>query len=163
TGEARGAWYRLSQFVMRFPAPVALVALVALVTLGQPFLHASFSTPDVRVLPAGQETRVVADRLAQDFAQQGASGIAIAIRPPGDALAPENLASLDGYVRPIAALPGVLEARSLVTVDPALTLADYQRLYAAPGAAPQLAAVAAQLAHGDATTVVVELPSAEHS
>jgi RND superfamily putative drug exporter len=163
TSEARGAWYRLSQAVMRFPVPVALLVLAVLVTLGLPFLHASFSTPDVRVLPAGQEARVVSEQLAQDFAQQGASQIVIAIRTPGDALAAGNLASLDTYVRHIEAMPGVLEVQSLVTVNPALTLADYQRLYADPSASPELAAVAAQLAHGDATKVTVALPSAEFS
>jgi uncharacterized membrane protein YdfJ with MMPL/SSD domain len=161
--EARGAWYRLSQTVMRFPIPTAAVALAVLVALGLPFLHASFSTPDVRVLPAGQESRVVSEQLAHDFAQQGASEIVIAIRTPGDALSSDNLASLDSYVRQIEAMPGVVEVQSLVTVNPALTLAQYQQLYANPGANPQLAAVAAQLAHGDATKVIVELTSAEFS
>jgi uncharacterized membrane protein YdfJ with MMPL/SSD domain len=161
--ETHGAWYRLSQTVMRFPIPVALAALAVLVVLGLPFLHASFSTPDVRVLPAGQEARVAADRLSQDFAQQGASEIVIAIRTPGSALSAENLASLDSYVRQIEAMPGVIEVQSLVTVSPSLTLAEYQQLYAQPDANPQLATVAAQLAHGDATKVIVELQSAEFS
>ncbi|HEV8190139.1 MAG TPA: MMPL family transporter [Ktedonobacterales bacterium] len=163
TGEARGAWYRLSHFVMRFPIPVALLALAVLVTLGLPFLRASFSTPDVRVLPAGQEARVVSERLSQDFANQGSSEIVIAIRTPGNALSPANLAALQTYVGQIASLPNVLEVQSLVTVDPRLTLADYQRLYTQPSANPQLAGVAAQLAHGDATKVVVELRPAEFS
>jgi trehalose monomycolate/heme transporter len=149
--------------VMRFPIPTAAVALAVLVALGLPFLHASFSTPDVRVLPAGQETRVVSEQLAHDFAQQGASEIVIAIRTPGDALSSENLASLDSYVRQIESMPGVVEVQSLVTVNPALTLTQYQQLYANPSANPQLAAVAAQLAHGDATKVIVGLTSAEFS
>lgn len=161
--ETRGAWYRLSQFVMRFPVPVALVALAILVTLGLPFLRASFSTPDYRVLPAGQESRVVSERLSRDFARQGASEIVIAIQTPGDALSATNLAALQTYVAQIQSMPDVLAVQSLVTVDPALTLADYQRLYAQPEAAPQLAGVAAQLAHGDATKVVVEVRSAEFS
>jgi uncharacterized membrane protein YdfJ with MMPL/SSD domain len=160
TRETHGAWYRLSQFVMRWPVPVALAALAVLVTLGLPFLHASFSTPDVRVLPANQEARVVSGRLTQDFAQQGASSIVVAIRTPGDALSSENLASLDSYVRQIEAMPDVVAVQSLVTVDPALTLADYQRLYARPEQNPQ---IAAQLAHGAGTKVVVELSSAEFS
>jgi RND superfamily putative drug exporter len=159
--ESRGAWYRLSQFVMRWPVPVAVAGLAILVTLGAPFLHAAFSTPDVRVLPASQEARVVSDRLAQDFAQQGASSIVVAIHTPGDALSPENLARLDGYVREIEAMPNVVAVQSLVSVDPSLTLADYQRLYARPERNPQIAAVAAQLANGAATKVVVELSSAE--
>lgn len=162
-GEARGAWYRLSQAVMRFPVPAALVVLGVLVLLGTPFLHASFTTPDVHVLPANQEARVAADRLARDFAQQGASELVIVIRTPGSALSSSNLASLDSYVREIEAMPGVVQVQSLVTVDSTLTLAEYQQLYAQPGANPQLAAVAAQLANGDATRVTVELQSAEFS
>ncbi len=146
---------------MRWPIPVALAVLAVLVTLGLPFLRASYSTPDVRVLPVGQESRVVAERLTQDFAQQGAAEIDIAVRTPGDALSPVNLASLQSYVGQIQAMPGVIEVQSLVTVDPALTLADYQRLYGQPSASPQLAAVATQLAHGDATKVIVALQSAE--
>jgi RND superfamily putative drug exporter len=160
--ETHGAWYRLSQFVMRWPVPVAVAGLAILVTLGAPFLHASFSTPDVRVLPANQEARVVSDRLAQDFAQQGASSIVVAIRTPGDALSSENLARLDGYVRQIEAMPNVIAVQSLVTVDPSLTLADYQHLYAQPGQNPQIAA-AAQLAHGAGTKIVVALSPAEFS
>ena len=162
-GDARGAWYRLSQTVMRFPIPTAVLALAVLVTLGLPFLHASFSTPDVRVLPVGQETRVVSERLAQDFAQQGASTIIIAIRTPGNALSSDNLASLDSYVRQIESMPGVVQVQSLVTVNPALTLAQYQQIYANPSANPQLAGIAAQVANGDATKVIVELKSAEFS
>jgi uncharacterized membrane protein YdfJ with MMPL/SSD domain len=162
-GETRGAWYRLSQTVMRFPVPVALGVLGVLILLGSPFLHASFTTPDVHVLPAGQEARVATERLAQDFAQQGASELVIAIRTPGNALSAANLASLDSYVREIAAMPNVVQVQSLVTVDSALTLAAYQQLYAHPSANPQFAAVAAQLANGDATRVTVELQSAEFS
>jgi RND superfamily putative drug exporter len=161
--ETQGAWYRLSQFVMRWPVPVAVAALAVLLTLGAPFLHASFSTPDVRVLPAHQEARVVSDRLAQDFAQQGASSIVVAIRTPGDALSSENLASLDGYVRQIEAMPNVIAVQSLVTVDPLLTLADYQHLYTQPEQNPQIAAVASQLAYGAGTKVIVELSPAEFS
>jgi uncharacterized membrane protein YdfJ with MMPL/SSD domain len=161
--ETRGAWYRLSQFVMRWPVPVAVAGLAVLVTLGAPFLHASFSTPDVRVLPANQETRVVSDRLAQDFAQQGASSIVVAIHTSGDALSSENLARLDAYVREIEAMPNVVAVQSLVSVDPSLTLADYQQLYEQPERNPQIAAVAAQLANGAGTKVIVELSPAEFS
>ncbi|HEY7355325.1 MAG TPA: MMPL family transporter, partial [Ktedonobacterales bacterium] len=162
-GESRGAWYRLSQAVMRFPIPVALAVLGVLVLLGMPFLHASFTTPDVHVLPANQEARIAADRLAQDFAQQGASELVIVIRTPGSALSSGNLANLDSYVREIEAMPGVVQVQSLVTVAPSLTLAQYQQLYANPGANPQIAAIAAQLANGDATRVTVELQSVEFS
>jgi RND superfamily putative drug exporter len=148
---------------MRFPVPVALLVLGILVLLGLPFLHASFSTPDVRVLPQGQETRVVATRLAQDFPEAGASELVIAIHTPGNALSSANLASLDAYVRQIETMPNVLQVQSLVTLDPSLSLAQYQQLYANLDANPQIAAVATQLAQGNATRVTVALRSADFS
>jgi uncharacterized membrane protein YdfJ with MMPL/SSD domain len=161
--ETRGAWYRISEMVMRRPVVVGLAVLAILVTLGLPFLRVSFSTPDVRVLPSNQEARIVSDRLTQDFAQQGNSQLVIAIRTPGDALSPTNLASLDTYVRNIKAIPGVVSVDSLVTVNPSLSLADYQQLYAHPGANPQVAALATQLANGDATKITVAMQPADHT
>jgi trehalose monomycolate/heme transporter len=161
--ETRGAWYRISEMVMRRPVVVGLVVLAILVTLGQPFLRVSFSTPDVKVLPSNQEARIVSDRLAQDFAQQGNSQLVIAIRTPGDALSPTNLASLDTYVHTIKAIPGVVSVDSLVTVNPSLSLADYQQLYAHPGANPQATAIATQLANEDTTKITVAMQPADHS
>ena len=161
--EARGAWYRLSEMVMRRPVIVALAVLAILVTLGLPFLHVSFSTPDVKVLPANQEARVVSDRLSQDFAQQGNSQLVIAVRTPGAALSATNLSSLDTYVHEIKVVPGVISVESLVTVNPSLTLADYQQLYAHPGINPELTGLAAQLANGDATKITVAMQPADHS
>jgi uncharacterized membrane protein YdfJ with MMPL/SSD domain len=163
SSEARGAWYRLSQVVMRWPIQVALIVVAIVVLLGLPFLHASFSTPDARVLPPDRPARIVSDRLSQDFAQQGNSELVIAITTPGDALSINNLASLDTYVRTIKAIPGVVRIDSLVTVSPSLSLADYQRLYARHGVNPQLAAVAGQLASADTTQITVAMQPAERS
>lgn len=161
--DAHGAWYRLSQGVMRWPVPVAVGVIAVLLLLGTPFLHITFSTTDIRVLPVNQSARVVSDKLSQDFAQQGNSQIVVAIRTPGNALLPANLANLDSYVHDIQHIAGVRQVESLVTVSPALSLAQYQQLYAHPGVNPQLTAVAAQLANGNVTKVTVEMQSAEHS
>lgn len=163
TGEQHGWWYRLSEGVMRWPVPVALAVLVLLVTLGWPVLHINFALADVRMLPANQEARVVSERLQQDFVQQGNAQLTIAITTPGDALASNNLASLDEYVRQIKNIAGVEQVSSLVTVSPALTLPAYQQLYAHPGANPQLTQVAAQLANGNFTKVTVAIQPADHS
>jgi trehalose monomycolate/heme transporter len=161
--EAHGVWYRLSHAVMRWPIPVAAVVLAILVTLGTPFLHAHFSTPDYRVLPPGQAARVVAEQISADFPGQGQAEIDIAVRTTGGALLPNNLASLENYVRQITALPHVLAVQSLVTVDPTLTLAEYQAGYANPSDNPALAAVAQQLAAGDTTKVIVALDAPDFS
>jgi trehalose monomycolate/heme transporter len=161
--EHRGAWYRLSETVMRRPILVGLIVLALLCTLGWPFLHIKFASSGVTVLPVGQETRVVSERLSQDFSQEGNSQLIIAITMPGDALSASNLASLDSYVKSIKAIHGVVQVSSLVTVDPSLSLAQYQLLYAHPSASPELAQAAAQLANGRYTKIVVALQPADRS
>jgi len=161
--EHRGVWYRLSEIVMRWPIPVALAVLAILLTLGSPFLHMTFATDYTRVLPAGQEARVVSERLSQDFAQQGNAQVIIAITTPGNALSASNLAALSSYVKSIEAIPGVEQVTSLVTVNRRLSQAEYQQLYAHPGASPQLAQVAAQLANGNLTKVLIALQPIDNS
>ena len=48
-----GFWYRLSQFVMRFPVAVALAGTAILLTLGAPFLGIKLTGVDATVLPEG--------------------------------------------------------------------------------------------------------------
>jgi uncharacterized membrane protein YdfJ with MMPL/SSD domain len=161
--EASGFWYRLSETVMRRPIPVALAVLVILVTLGLPFLRVSFSTPDVKILPANQDARIVSERLSGDFAQQGNAQLVIVVATQGQVLSPANLAHLDSYVRSISQVPGVKSAESLVSVNPSLTLADYQQIYAHPAANLRFAALAGQLANGNLTKVVVALRPADQT
>ena len=163
SGEHRGAWYRLSETVMRWPIPVALAVLAILLTLGSPFLHITFATPDANVLPAGQEPLVVSQQLSQNFAHQSGAQLTIVVTTPGDALSASNLASIDSYVKSIENIPGVEQVESLVTVSPTLTLAQYQQLYANPGLNPQFTQAAQQLANGDLTKIIVALQPAEHS
>jgi len=161
--EHSGLWYRLSETVMRWPIPTAVVVLAILLTLGSPFLHITFATPDVNVLPAGQEALVVSQQLSQNFAHQNGAQLTIVITTPGDALSASNLASLDSYARSIEALPGVEQVESLVTVSPTLTLAQYQELYAHPNLNPQIAQTAQEFANGNYTKMIVGLQPAEHS
>jgi len=161
--ETSGAWYRISEMVMRHPIVVGLSVLAILVTLGLPFLRVSFATADVKALSSQQEARIVSDRLSQDFAQQGNSQLVVALRTPGNVLSNTNLASLDTYVRTIKDIPGVVNVDSLVTVTPSLTLADYQQLYAHPGANPQLTAIAAQIANGDTTRITIAMQTVDHT
>ncbi len=163
TGESGGFWYRLSETVMRRPVIIALAVLAILVTLGLPFLRVSFSTPDVKLLPANQDARIVSERLTQDFAQQGNAQLEIAVTTHGEVLSSSNLANLDGYVQSIERIPGVAGVESLVSVSPSLTLTDYQQAYAHLDTNPQFAALAGQLANGDVTKIVVALQPADQT
>ena len=161
--ESSGFWYRLSETVMRRPIMVVLPVLAILVTLGLPFLRVTFSTPDVRLLPANQDPRLVSEHLTSDFAQQGNAQLAIVVTTHGDALSAANLAYLDRYVRSVEQIPGVVSAENLVSVSPSLTLADYQQIYAHLDTQPQFAALATQLANGNVTKVVVALQPADQT
>lgn len=85
-GAQRGAfWSRLSHSVMRRPLPylVGVVGLLAL--LAQPLLHAEFGGADERVMPAGSEPRVVAERLAADFPGRSSAPIETLVQGASDA------------------------------------------------------------------------------
>lgn len=150
-----GAWYRLAQGVMRWPIPVAMVIIGIVLLLSTPFLGATFSTPDQRSLPAGTSARIVQEQLKQNFTGQGVAEIDIAITTPGDALSTHNLDALNTYVTQLKAIAGVTGVLSLTSLDPRLTIQDYEQVYAHPSANPQLAQAAAQLANGNVTEVII--------
>lgn len=161
--EQHGAWYRLSQAVMRFPIPIGLAVVGILLVLGAPFLQVSFTTTDSSSLPRSLQARMVVDALQNDFPHQQGAQIIIALQTPGDALTADNLAALNGYVQQLQAMPEVSGVQSLVSVDPRLTLAQYQVLYSHPGTNPALDATAARLANANATRVDVTLTAAKYS
>lgn len=131
-GKPHNLWYHLSETVMHRPVPVALAVLALLLTLGWPFLHITFATPDEKVLPVGQVTRVVSEQLHQDFAQLGNAQVTIVVKTPGSPLAASNLVNLNSYVKSIEAIPGVEQVESLAALRPALTLAGHQQISPPP-------------------------------
>jgi RND superfamily putative drug exporter len=129
---ADGPWARLARWVMRRPVAVLVPTLAFLLLLGSPFLHVRFNSPDASILPPDLPSRAAFDRLRDAFGEGEFAPIAIAIRTTGPATAPENLALLHEYSRRITADPRVSRVDSLVDVDPRMTLAQYQLLYADP-------------------------------
>ncbi len=153
---AQGAWYRLSYRVMRWSLPVTIVTVALLLFLGSPFLHASFSTADESVLPPGSSSAIVLHHLKYDFPNQNGSEIDIVVRTNGTATSSGNLALLSFYVQKVQAIKGITNVRSLVSVDPRITLGEYQQIYAYPQASPQIASVAHLLANGNLSKVIVQ-------
>ena len=74
-----GAWYRLAQFVMRRPAPVALASAAVLIVLGLPFTGIKFISVDASVLPATASARQVNDALVRDFAPNRTSPLELVV------------------------------------------------------------------------------------
>jgi uncharacterized membrane protein YdfJ with MMPL/SSD domain len=62
-----GFWYRLSRFVMRRPAQIAITTTVLLLVLGIPFLQLKFTSPDAQILPEERSARQVDDVLRAEF------------------------------------------------------------------------------------------------
>src|SRR4051812_15456851 len=65
--DRHGAWYRIAQAVMRRPLLITVVVTGVLIALALPFLRVQFGGIDVRVLPADQESRIVAEIIDADF------------------------------------------------------------------------------------------------
>ncbi|HXA55284.1 MAG TPA: MMPL family transporter [Solirubrobacteraceae bacterium] len=62
-----GRWYRLAQFVMRRPVPVALAAAAALIVLASPVLGITLTSSNASTLPRTAGPRQVSDALRRDF------------------------------------------------------------------------------------------------
>src|SRR5204862_6292838 len=62
-----GAWYRLSQFVMRRPGRVAALSAALLIALAIPFAGIKLTSVTPSVLPSSATARQVDDTLARDF------------------------------------------------------------------------------------------------
>jgi RND superfamily putative drug exporter len=130
--EHHGFWYRLSQFVMRYPVRIFVPVLLLLIGFGLPFLGVRFSAPDASILPANVPSRAAYDLLVARFNQRETTPILMAVQTKGNALTPENIKNLYSYVKRIEADPRVERVDSIVSADPRYTLDQYELLYTHP-------------------------------
>lgn len=155
-----GRWARLARWVMDRPLAVFAPILVILLALGAPFLSVRLNAPDASILPPSVPSRAAFDRLTAAFGEGEFAPIVLAIRTTGPVTDPANIAALVDYSRRLAADPRVTRVESLVDVDPRLTTAQYQLLYAAPGGPPDraVADTLAATTRGDLTVFTVYTP-----
>ncbi len=130
--EHHGFWYRLSQFVMRYPVRIFVPVLLLLIGFGLPFLGVRFSAPDASILPANVPSRAAYDLLVARFNQRETTPILMAVQTKGNALTPENIKNLYYYVKRIEADPRVERVDSIVSADPRYTLDQYELIYTHP-------------------------------
>lgn len=105
-----GFWQRLALAVMRRPIPIVTVIVGLLLVLGSPFLSASFSLADDRVLPAASPARQAAQFLRDNFDVGEINPIPVVM--PGVAGA-DALRMLPPYAARLSALPGVRRVDTL--------------------------------------------------
>jgi uncharacterized membrane protein YdfJ with MMPL/SSD domain len=106
-GDDHGIWYRIAHSVMRRPVVYAVVVVGLLVALALPFLRVQFGGIDVRVLPADQESRIVAETIDRDFPPSTQGPITSIVTLPDAVDSPAGNAALESYVAAVAEVPGV--------------------------------------------------------
>ena len=104
-GASEGPWSRVARSVMRRPLAYLAVTVPLVLLAGAPFLGVRFGGVDYRVLPAGAESRVVAERLAADFPGGGQSTLRAVVSLPRPAAASGR--ELAAYAERLASVPGV--------------------------------------------------------
>src|SRR5439155_1341456 len=104
-GLHRGFWYRLSEFVMRYPVRVFVPILLLLIGFGLPFLGVRFSAPDASILPPAVPSRAAFDLLASRFNGSETTPLLLAVQTKGNVLTPDNIRNLYYYVQRIEADP----------------------------------------------------------
>jgi RND superfamily putative drug exporter len=151
-----GRWYRFSHFVMRHARLVLLGSLAILLVMGWPVHHLQIGPADARSLPAAAESRQVQDILASAFELNELSPILVVVSTRAPLTDPASIAALHRLHEALGALPGVTRATGLLSLDPALTLADYQMLYQHPEAFPPAQAALEAYSRADTTLLYVQ-------
>ena len=96
-----GFWYRLSRFVMRRPAAIAIVSTALLIVLGIPFWNLKFTSVDAQVLPTSASARQVDDVLRAEFPPFRDTPIRLLVEsgsPQAVAQVEQQLRGLDGII-----------------------------------------------------------------
>jgi uncharacterized membrane protein YdfJ with MMPL/SSD domain len=84
-----------------------VVVTALLVALAAPFARAEFGGIDIRAMPEGAESRVVAETIARDFPPSPAGPVESIVSLPGPVDSPEGGAALRSYVSAVDDVPGV--------------------------------------------------------
>ncbi|MHB0871648.1 MAG: MMPL family transporter, partial [Chloroflexota bacterium] len=125
-------WERSAGWVMRHPVAVFVPTLVLLVALGTPFLHVRFSAPDANILPPDLPSRQALDLLRREFGESETASLLVAVQMQGGVFQRENVSRLYDFSRSLARDQRVAGIESIVDLDPRITNAQYQLIYADP-------------------------------
>ena len=131
-----GFWRSAAKVVMDRPLVAVLATGALLVVMTLPITQIRLGTVDQSILPDRFESKQGFDILRDEFGVVGSeqSFIVVAYTFDGDPFRESNLKNLYEFGATLAALDGVSSVTSFVNIDPALTLEDYQTLYAVPEA-----------------------------
>jgi uncharacterized membrane protein YdfJ with MMPL/SSD domain len=119
-----GAWYRLSRFVMRRPARVAVVSATLLIALGIPFTGIKFISVTASVLPHSASARQVSDTLAREFPPNRTSPVEVVVGAPSDS---PQVKTLSARINRLADVSAVAPAQPAGPSNSLLAVAPVRR------------------------------------
>jgi RND superfamily putative drug exporter len=105
--ERRSIWQRVARTAMWRPVLTVALIVIPLAWLGQYFLRAEFSSADYRSLPAGTQSREVAETLGNDFPGGNSNPIQVVIRTPQALTSADDRPVLTPYTTELQQLPDV--------------------------------------------------------
>jgi len=129
---SRRAWRRLATAVMAHPWRVLIPVVAGLLLVGSPFLRLRLGASDASVLPAAAESRRGEELHRREFVAGEANHVVVALHDPrGRARTAEAVGRAYDLARWLAALPNVSRVDGPVSLDPAITREQYQRIFRA--------------------------------
>jgi RND superfamily putative drug exporter len=159
SAEIGAFWHKLAYWVMRRPVQVALPVLAVLLLLGWPIQDIDLSSPDASILPTSVPSRQGFDLLKQSFGPGALDPVVVVIKAREPILGADNVGRLYDFAQQLSRDPRIARIDSVVTVDPRLTKAQYQLLYADPERIPDLYGAAIARATTHERTAVLEVVS----
>jgi uncharacterized membrane protein YdfJ with MMPL/SSD domain len=116
-----GFWYRLSRFVMRRPAAIAITSATVLIALGIPFTQIRFISVDARVLPTSSSARQVNDIVNSRFPPNRTAPLDVVVGLPATSPSIESLTARLAHLPDVSAVTRPQRAgatMSLIAVAP---------------------------------------------
>jgi RND superfamily putative drug exporter len=158
---SRRAWRWLAAAVMAHPWRVLIPVVAGLVLVGSPFLRLRLGGSDASVLPASAESRRGEELRRREFAAGEANQLAVALHDSrGRIRSAESVGRAHDFSLWLASLPNVSRVDGPVSIDPRITRAQYQEIFATPRELlpPSLREALAQTASDRLMLLVVSTP-----
>jgi len=127
--DGHGFWHRWAMQIMRRSWAFLAGSLAVLLTLAVPFAALRIGQPGPSVLPANEQPRVAAERLASEFGAGVTGPIEILVDTPRGVAWLPNLAAIDRLTRALQADPAVAGVYSLTSMVPGIPPVAYQVIY----------------------------------
>lgn len=132
-GSTSGFWRSLTALVMAHPGKILVAVAAALLLLGSPFARIQLRASDVAMLPPDAESRRAEEIARREFPGMETNRILVVLDyGEGSPLTTPRIGALYDYSRRLLREPGMSRVDSFVTLDPAITRAQYEALAAMP-------------------------------